>query len=84
LDRTLDSVLGRNIVFVSHLDDRATTKISANIKTPKNHQTITKEQHCAREDEEYFSVLTKDERKKLTEILIKTAELNKLTKFPVE
>jgi DNA-binding MarR family transcriptional regulator len=35
-------------------------------------------------DEEFFSVLTKEERKKLTEILIKTAELNKLTKFPVE
>lgn len=35
-------------------------------------------------DAEYFSVLTKDERKRLREILIKTADLNKFTKFPIE
>ena len=34
-------------------------------------------------DEEYFSILTKAERKTLTKILIKTAEQNNLTKFPI-
>ena len=35
-------------------------------------------------DAEYFSFLTKEEQKKLTEILIKIVRLNKLTKFPIE
>jgi len=35
-------------------------------------------------EEEFFSILTKEERKTLREILIKTARLNNLTKMPIE
>jgi DNA-binding MarR family transcriptional regulator len=81
--KLIDKLLDKKLVTRKEsLEDRRYQELKL---TSTAKQLIPKLAVLADEnDEEYFSVLTKEERKTLTNILIKTAKLNKLTKFPIE
>lgn len=83
ISKLIDRLLQKKLVTRKEsTDDRRYQELKLTKEAKRLIPNLTK--LADENDAEFFSLLTKEERKKLTEILIKTVKLNKLTKFPVE
>ncbi len=83
ISKLIDRLLQKKLVTRKEsTDDRRYQELKLTKEAKQLVPNLTK--LADENDAEFFSLLTKEERKKLTEILIKTVKLNKLTKFPVE